>query len=333
MNWSELGFTYRKTPYNVRCVYRDGKWGELEVCSSEYINMHMSAACLHYGQEAFEGLKAFRGEDGQVRLFRVEENAKRMMRSADCVEMAQPSVELFVSAVKKAVELNIDFVPPYETGASLYIRPLLIGTEPVLGVKPSNEYTFIVFVSPVGNYFSGGESLLEGIVLRNFDRAGAHGTGHVKVGGNYASSYKSAIMAKKKGYGAVIYLDPVEKKYIDECGAANLFGIKGNTYVTPASSSILPSITNDSLRQVARDLGMTVEERKIPLEELAEFDEVGACGTAAVITKVGKIVDPDKNVEYTYSYSEDSICSKLFNAYRAIQLGKAEDKHGWITIL
>lgn len=333
INWSELGFAYTKTNYNVRCVYKDGKWGELEVSSSEYINMHMAACCLHYGQEAFEGLKAFRGVDGKVRVFRLEENAKRMISSADYLEMAQPPVELFSAAVVKAVELNSEFVPPYETGASLYIRPLLIGTGAQVGVKPCDEYTLIVFVTPVGPYFKGGEKRINTIVYRQFDRSGAHGTGHVKAGGNYGSSMKSTVISHHEGYDAVVYLDPKEKKYIDECGAANFFAIKDNTYITPESTSILPSITNKSLMELAADFGLKTERRPVALEEVATFEECAACGTAAVLTKIATINDPEMNKVYEFAPAENSWCDKLYHAYRDIQYGRVEDTHNWNTII
>lgn len=333
INWGELGFSYTKTNYNVRCVFKNGQWGELEISSSEYIDMHIAASCLHYGQEAFEGLKAFKGVDGKVRIFRLEENAKRMISSADYLEMAQPSVDLFCKAVTKAVELNADFIPPYETGASLYIRPVLIGTGAQVGVKPADEYTLIVFVTPVGPYFKGGEKRINGVVYRNYDRSGANGTGHVKAGGNYASSMKSTVISHDAGYDAVVYLDPREKTYIDECGAANFFAIKDNCYITSQSSSILPSITNKSLMQLAEDMGLTAVRRKVALTELNEMEEAAACGTAAVLTKIAKIDDPEMGVSYEFAEVENSVCDKLYHAYRDIQYGRAEDKHNWITIV
>lgn len=286
IDWSNLGFGYFPTDYNVRCYYRDGKWGELEVSSETTINIHMAATCLHYGQEAFEGMKAFRGKDGKVRLFRAEENAKRMRRSCEGIMMAPMPEELFLQAIDLVVKKNIDYVPPYESGASLYIRPIIIGLGEQVGVKPANEYLFLVFVSPVGPYFKEGFKPTAMAIMRGYDRAAPLGTGTFKVGGNYAASLKSGMIAHEKGYSAVIYLDAKEKKYIDECGPANFFGIKGNSYITPESTSILPSITNMSLTQIAKDLGMTVERRHVPEEELAEFEEAGACGTAAVISPI-----------------------------------------------
>ncbi|MEG1554136.1 MAG: branched-chain amino acid aminotransferase [Rikenellaceae bacterium] len=331
LDWANLGFAYRKTPYNVRCTSKNGKWGALEVSSDEYIPIHMAASCLHYGQEAFEGLKAQRGRDGRIRLFRVADNARRMITSAEQVMMDQPPVELFVEAVNKAVSMNKDLVPPFGSGASLYIRPLLIGTGAQVGVKPCSEYMLVVFVMPVGPYFKGGETQISGVVMRDFDRAAPRGTGHVKVGGNYAASMLSGEMAHGKGYDTVIYLDPATKTTIEEAGAANFFAIKNNTYITPMSHSILPSITNKSLEQIAKDLGMKVERRAVSLTECATFEEAGACGTAAVVTSIGKIDDLEKGV--TYTFGKGVVAKKLRERMVAIQQGEAEDIHGWVSIV
>lgn len=335
IDWSNLSFSYLDTDYNVRCYYRNGKWGELEVCSSPQINIHMAATALHYGQEAFEGLKAFRGKDGKIRIFRIEENARRMLSSSQGIMMAEVPEELFVEAVKKVVKLNEHFVPPYESGASLYIRPLLIGTGAKVGVHPADEYLFLVFVTPVGPYFKEGFQLTNIAVMREYDRAAPQGTGNIKVGGNYAASLKAGMLAKEKGYSAVLYLDSREKKFIDECGPANFFGIKNNTYITPESRSILPSITNKSLIQIAQDMGLKTERRPIPFEEISTFEEVGQCGTAAVISPVGKIDDLDNNK--SYSFSKDGkpgpISTKLYHKLRAIQYGDEPDPYGWVTVL
>ena len=244
LNWSELGFGYLKTDYNVRCYYRNGKWGELEVCSSEILNIHMAATCLHYGQESFEGLKAFRGKDGKIRVFRMDENGKRMQASSRGIKMAELPLEKFEEAIRKVVKLNERFVPPYESGAALYIRPLMLGLGEQVGVKPAPEYMFVVFVTPVGPYFKGGFQPSKVCIMRNYDRAAPFGTGTIKVGGNYAASLVAGELAHEKGYAAVLYLDPKEKKYLDECGPANFFAVRGNSYITPKSHSILPSITN-----------------------------------------------------------------------------------------
>ncbi|WP_085535286.1 branched-chain amino acid aminotransferase [Massilibacteroides vaginae] len=335
VNWSDLSFGYMKTDYNVRCCYRNGKWGELEVSSSEIINIHMAATCLHYGQEAFEGLKAFRGKDGKIRVFRMDENAKRMQSSSRGIMMAELPVEIFEEAVRKVVKLNERFIPPYESGSSLYIRPLLIGTGAQVGVKPADEYLFVVFVTPVGPYFKGGFKTSPVCIMRNYDRAAPHGTGTIKVGGNYAASMVAGDKARKGGYAAVLYLDPKEKKYIDECGPANFFGIRGNSYITPASLSILPSITNMSLIQIAQDMGLTVERRPVPIEELSTFDEAAECGTAAVIAPISQIDDLDENKSYVYSKEGNPgpICERLYNKLRGIQYGDEPDVHGWVRII
>ncbi len=255
IDWANLSFGYMKTDYNVRINFRNGAWGELEVSSDEHLNLHMAATCLHYGQEAFEGLKAFRGKDGKVRIFRLEENA--------------------------ALSTN-----PY-------------------------------------------------VIIREFDRAAPHGTGIYKVGGNYAASLRANKKAHDLGYSCEFYLDAKEKKYIDECGAANFFGIKDNTYITPKSSSILPSITNKSLMQLAEDMGIKVERRPIPEEELETFEEAGACGTAAVISPIQRIDDLENGKSYVISKDgkPGPICTKLYNKLRGIQYGDEPDTHGWVTIV
>lgn len=335
IDWKSLPFGYFKTDYNVRCYWRDGEWGKLEISSSEIINLHMAATCLHYGQEAFEGLKAFRGSDGKLRVFRWEENSKRINRSADGILMKPVPSELFKEALIKVLELNKKYIPPYGTGASLYIRPLLIGTGPQVGVKPAKEYMFMIFVGPVGPYFKEGFNPVSIQIARDYDRAAPLGTGTIKVGGNYAASLAASERAHSEGFSSVLFLDAKEKKYIDECGPANFFGIKGNKYITPLSSSILPSITNMSLIDIAKNLGMEVERRHVPVEELAEFDEVGACGTAAVISPIKKIFDRDS--DHVYEYCKDGkagpISTKLFQTLQGIQYGTIEDKFNWNLVL
>lgn len=335
INWSELSFGYMKTDYNVRCYYRDGKWGELEVSSSELINLHMASTCLHYGQESFEGLKVFKGKDGKARVFRMDENAKRMQSSCRGIMMPELPVEKFEEAVRKVVKLNERFIPPYESGASLYVRPLLIGLGAQVGVRPATEYLFIVFVTPVGPYFKDGFKPTPVVILRGYDRAAPLGTGTYKVGGNYAASLAAGEKAHELGYSAVLYLDAKEKKYVDECGPANFFGIKDNKYITPKSTSILPSITNKSLMQLAEDMGMTVERRQIPEDELATFEEAAECGTAAVVTPIERIDDIDENKSYVFSKDgkPGPVCEKLYYQLRAIQYGDVPDQYGWVTIL
>ncbi len=335
IDWKNLGFGYMPTNANVRCYYKDGKWGKPELNNTEYINMHMAATCLHYGQEAFEGLKAYRGKDGKIRLFRIRENAKRMIQTANYIQMAAPTEDMFVESIRMAVEANKEFVPPYESGATLYIRPLLIGVSAQVGVKPATDYLFMVFVTPVGPYFKEGFKPVSVIIDRDHDRAAPLGTGHIKVGGNYAASLISLDMCHSKGYSTVLYLDSAEKKYIDECGPANFFAIRGNSYITPKSHSILPSITNMSLMELAKDMGLTIEQRQVPVEELSTFDEAGACGTAAVISPVGKIFDPATNqvFEYCKDGSAGKISTQLYNRLRAIQYGDEADKFGWIDVI
>ncbi|MDR0331873.1 MAG: branched-chain amino acid aminotransferase [Dysgonamonadaceae bacterium] len=335
INWSDLAFGYMKTDYNVRSHYKNGQWSEPQLETSEHVNLHMAATCLHYGQEAFEGLKAFRGKDGQIRVFRMRENALRLQMSCRGIMMAELPVEKFEEMVLLAIRKNERFVPPYESGASLYIRPLLIGTGAQVGVKPAAEYTFLIFVTPVGPYFKGGFQTTPFVLMREFDRAAPLGTGTYKVGGNYAASLVAGQKAHAMGYSAVFYLDAKEKKYIDECGAANFFGIKNNTYITPESASILPSITNKSLIQLAQDMGMKVERRPVPYQELETFEEAGACGTAAVISPIQRIDDPEMNKSYVFSADgkPGAISEKLYNKLRAIQYGEEEDVHDWVTIV
>jgi branched-chain amino acid aminotransferase len=335
LDWKSLPFGYMKTDYNVRCVYRDGKWGKLEISSSEYIDMHIAAVALHYGQEAFEGLKAYMGKDGKIRLFRWKENSKRMTHSAEGIKMAPVPEELFREAIFKVIELNKRFMPPYGSGATLYIRPLLYGSGAEVGVKPSSEYTFIVFVTPVGPYFKEGVKPVNMMICREYDRAAPLGTGTFKVGGNYAASLRAIECAHVGGFSNVIFLDAREKKYIDECGPANFFGIRNNTYVTPKSESILGSVTNMSLLEIAKSLGMKTERRQVPVDELEKFDEAGACGTAAVISPIAKIFDPETNKVYEYCRNGEPgpLSMKLYRKLVAIQNGDEPDEFGWITVL
>jgi branched-chain amino acid aminotransferase len=335
LDWSNLGFGYIKTDYNVRTVFSNGKWSNLEISNSEYINIHIAATGLHYGQEAFEGLKAYRGKDDKIRIFRWEENAKRMIRTAEGILMAPVPVELFKEAVLKVIELNKRFVPPNSSGATLYIRPLLYGSGAEVGVKPSKEYTFIVFVTPVGPYFKDGIKPVNMMICRDYDRAAPLGTGNIKVGGNYAASLRAIKQAHDNGFGNVLFLDARERRFVDECGPANFFGIRNNTYITPKSDSILPSITNMSLIEIAKSMGIKTERRQVPIEELAEFEEAGACGTAAVISPIARIVDPEENKIYEYCKDGNPgpITMKLYKKLIAIQYGDEQDLFGWVTVL
>lgn len=335
LDWKNLPFGYLKTDYNIRTYYQNGAWGKIEATSSEVIDIHMAATALHYGQQAFEGMKAYRGKDDKIRLFRWEDNSKRLNRSAQVLLMPEVPAVHFKEALNLAVRKNKHFVPPYESGATLYIRPLLIGTGPEVGVKPAAEYLFIIFVTPVGPYFSAGFHPVDFTITHEFDRAAPLGTGHVKAGGNYAAGLRAMQKAHNEGFSSVIFLDAREKAYIDECGPANFFAIKDNTYITPQSSSILASITNLSLMDLARDFGMQVEQRPIKAAELATFEEVGACGTGAIITPIKKIVD--KKADQTYEYGQDAkpgpITQKLYDTLMGIQYGDLPDKFGWIEIV
>jgi branched-chain amino acid aminotransferase len=331
LDWPNLTFSYMKTDYNVRCVWRDGQWGEPELCDSFDLDLSVAATCLHYGQEAFEGLKVFENRQGRPQVFRIEENAKRMVRSAEKILMAPVPEELFIDCIFRCVRANLRYLPPCGSGASMYVRPLLIGTGPQIGVRPAEEFTFIVLVMPVGPYFKSGFKPVNLVVETEVDRAAPLGVGDVKVGGNYAAGMRASKKAREAGFTEVLYLDAVEKKFIDESGPANFFGITAdNRYVTPDSSSILRSITNMSLRQIAADLGMKVECRPVPVEEIFDFVEAGCCGTAAVITPVGKIAHGDREVVYSPDGEPGARCLELYQRLQGIQDGTLEDPHGWV---
>ncbi len=331
LDWSNLEFQYVKTDYHLEYYFKDGKWSEAKIVENDTIELSIAATSLHYGQQCFEGLKAFEQVSGKITVFRVDENARRMATSARKILMEPFPEDKFIEAVYKVVQLNRRFIPPYGTGASLYVRPLLIGTSGIVGVKPSEEYLFLVFVTPVGPYFKGGLKPIRLLVEEEIDRAAPLGVGDVKVGGNYAAGLRASKKAKSLGYNEVLYLDAKHKKYIDESGPANFLGItKDNKYVTPASSSILPSITNKSLRVLAeKEMGMKVEQRAIDVEEIFDFKEAGCCGTAAVITPVKSITYRDREVVYLNDNEIGEVCRDLYDHLTGIQLGTHEDKYGW----
>ncbi len=335
IDWGSLTFAYMKTDYNVRCTFKDGKWGEIVVTQDEHISLHIAATCLHYGQEVFEGQKAYMGRDGKVRLFRIRENARRIANSARGIMMEPIPEEIFVKMAHMAIKLNKRFIPPYGSGASLYLRPFEIGITPRVGVNPATEYEFIIMAMPVGPYFKRGLEPCKVAIYREFDRAAAHGTGCFKVGGNYAAGMRATAKAKANGYAAALFCDPTEHKYLDECGPANFFAIKGDTYITPKSSSILPSITNKSLQQIVYDMGLKVECRPIPVEELAECSEAAECGTAAVTAPIDEIYDEAN--DRTYRFSTDGkagpVTTELYNRLRGIQCGDLPDTHGWVDFV
>ena len=330
LNWEELGFDFNKTGgENLRVYFKDGKWGEITYTTDEYIPVHMASACLNYGLQAFEGLKAFRGVDGKVRLFRPHAHARRMASGARKLCLPMVSEEFFIDSCVEIVRRNIEFLPPYESRAALYVRPVLFGTKPCLTVKAYNEAGFCVFATPVGPYFKEGIHPIDAIINRNQDRSAPLGTGDVKVGGNYASSMLSCQEAHDLGYKAVLYTESVEHRYIEECGAANFIAIKGNRYITPLSPSILPSITNDSLRQIAADKGFIVEQRPVDIAELPEFEECGACGTGAIITPLGNVFDPETGKTIHYCDETGPVLLDLYKTLQDIQYGRTDDKYGW----
>ncbi|MCF0176791.1 MAG: branched-chain amino acid aminotransferase [Bacteroidales bacterium] len=340
LDWGNLGFKYRETNVVISSHYKDGEWSA-PVASKDF-DFHFScfAGVFHYANSCFEGLKAFRGVDGKVRIFRPDENARRLQSSGHHLGMAYPSEQMFIDMCVMCVKENIDFLPPYGYGASMYLRPVLIGMNPQLGIASSKEVIFCVMCSPVGTY-SGAASLSTGTaaISRDYDRAAPNGTGKFKLAANYAISLYPYNMAHEQGYRELLFLDPATKTRIDEFGSSNFLAIKGNTYVTPLSDSVLPSITNKSLQAVAADLGMTVEKRVVPVEELAEFEEVNACGTAVVITPIRSIDDKPalagSEVTRTYTYGEKvgKTSEKLYNMIRGIQDGREQDIHGWNLIL
>lgn len=333
-NWDELGFDFNPTGgENVRYYFKDGVWSEPSYTTDEYIPVHMSSACLNYGLQAFEGIKAFRGVDGKVRLFRPHAHYKRMAAGARKLCLPMVSEQMFIDSCVDIVRRNIDFVPPYESRAALYVRPVLFGTKPCLTVQAYKEAGFCVFATPVGPYFKEGIHPIDAIINRNQDRSAPLGTGDVKVGGNYASSMLSCQEAHDLGYKAVLYTESVYHKYIEECGAANFIAIKGGKYITPQSPSILPSITNASLRQIAEDKGFVVEQRPIALDELPTFEECGACGTGAIITPLGNIFDPETGETIHYCDETGPVLLDLYHSLQNIQYGRAEDKHYWTVLV
>lgn len=333
-NYKDLGFKVVDTKGNYISYYKDGKWDDGKIQKDDNITISAFSTAIHYGQQAFEGLKAYRTKDGKIQVFRIEDNAKRLQSSCEKVLMPKVPTDKFIDAIKQVIKVNEDLIPPYGHGASLYIRPYVIGIGRNLGVKPAPEYLFGVLCSPVGSYFKGGLSPVN-FVATDRDRAAPNGTGDVKVGGNYAASMLSHQEAVEKGYADCIYLDPLTHTKIDEVGAANFFGItKDNKFVTPTSKSILPSITKKSLKYLAENyLEMKVEVRDVYINNLDEFKEAGACGTAAVITPIGRI-DYHDNQHVFYSETEvGPITRKLYDTLIGIQFGDIKGPKGWITVI
>ena len=335
IDWKNLGFGYIKTDYRFVSNYKDGKWDEGELSIDSEITMSESAGVLQYAQTCFEGLKAYTTADGHVVCFRPDLNAQRMAASCERLEMPVYPEEKFIEAVEKVVKANIDWVPPYGTGATLYIRPYMFGSSAVIGVKPAEEYQFRIFTTPVGPYFKGG---VKPITLRvpDFDRAAPRGTGHVKAGLNYAMSLHAIVDAHKQGYNENMYLDSATRTKVEETGGANIiFVTPDNVVVTPKSSTILPSITRRSLMYVAEHyLGLKTEEREIHVEELKDFTECALCGTAAVLSPVGEIVNHGEHI-YLPSGKDRMgvITQKLYDTLTGIQMGRIEAPDGWIKVI
>ena len=331
--WTELGFDYIKTDYRFVANFRDGKWDEGKLTTDENIVINECAGVLQYAQTCFEGLKAYTTQDGKTVVFRPDLNAQRMYDTCKRLEMPTLPEGRFVEAVKQVVKANEAYVPPYGSGATLYLRPYMFGTNPVIGVKPATEYQFRIFCTPVGPYFKGGAKPLT-IKVSDFDRAAPNGTGHIKAGLNYAMSLHAIVTAHNEGFDENMYLDPATRTKVEETGGANfLFVTKDNKVVTPKSSSILPSITRRSLMIVAKEyLGLEVEEREVLLEEVKDFAECGLCGTAAVISPVGKIVNKGEEICLPAGMNEmGPVTKKLYDTLTGIQMGRIEAPEGWIV--
>lgn len=330
IDWTSLGFNYVQTDYRYVSNYKDGAWDAGCLTDQATVTMSECACVLQYAQACFEGMKAYTAEDGRIVCFRPDLNASRMADSCRRLKMPVFPEDRFVQAVIETVRANAAWVPPYGSGASLYLRPFMFGSDAIIGVKPANEFQFRIFATPVGPYFKGG---IKPLTLRicDYDRAAPRGTGHVKAGLNYAMSLYAIVDAHEQGFDENVYLDSGTRTYIEETGGANIIFVKGNTLVTPKSGTILPSITRRSLMQVAKDyLGMEVEEREVPLTEIGDFTECGLCGTAAVISPVGKIVDHGKETVYA---GFGPTIQKLYDTLTGIQMGRIPAPEGWIQVI
>ena len=335
IDWSNLGFGYVKTDYRYVSNFKNGAWDEGTLSTDDMVTISECACVLQYAQTVFEGMKAYTTEDGRIVVFRPDLNAERMENSAKRLEMPVFPKDRFVDAIVKLVEANADYVPPYGSGATLYIRPYMFGTNAVIGVKPADEYQFRAFCTPVGPYFKGGVKPIT-IRVSDFDRAAPRGTGHIKAGLNYAMSLHAIMDAHRQGFDENMYLDPATRTKVEETGGANfLFVTKDNKVVTPKSDSILPSITRRSLVYVAKEyLGLEVEEREVYFDEVKDFAECGLCGTAAVISPVGKIVDHGKEICMPSGMTEmGPVTKKLYETLTGIQMGRLEAPEGWIRII
>ena len=335
IDWGNLGFAYMPTKERFVAHYKDGAWDEGQMTTDATVQISECAGVLQYSQSCFEGLKAYTTEDGKIVCFRPDLNASRMADSCRRLEMPVFPEDKWVEAAMKVVEANKEFVPPYGSGATLYLRPFMFASGPVIGVKPADEYQFRIFCTPVGPYFKGGAKPIT-IRVCDFDRAAPHGTGHIKAGLNYAMSLHAIVDAHQQGFDENMYLDAATRTYVEETGGANfLFVTKDNKVVTPKSNSILPSITRRSLMYVAKEyLGLEAEERPVAFEEVKDFAECGLCGTAAVISPVGKIVDHGNEICFPAGMEEmGPITKKLYETLTGIQMGRIEAPKGWIKVI
>jgi len=334
IDWDNLGFKYMDTDCHIRYTWRNGAWNSGELHESSQMPMHIAAGCLHYGQAAFEGLKAFRCRDGKIRVFRPGDNIKRMAMTARRTCMPEVPEALYMDAIKRVVNANADYMPPYGTGGALYTRPLLIGSGIQIGVAPAPEYTFLIFVMPVGPYYKGGLKPVKALIYDDYDRAAPKGVGNIKVAGNYAASLYAHEEAKKAGYDVELYLDAREHKYVEEFATSNFVAItKDGVYVTPDSHSILPSITNLTLMKLAEDMGMKVEVRSVLFDEIEEFAEIGACGTAVVVTPVCEITRCDKVIKIGDNVGCGPVLQKLYERVQSIQYGESSDIYDWCWLV
>ena len=335
LDWSNLGFEYIQTDKRYVSNYKDGKWDDGSLTSDANVVLNECAGVFQYAQTVFEGLKAYTTEDGRIVTFRPDLNAERMMDSAKRLEMPAFPKDRFLDAVTQTVKANAAWVPPFGSGATLYVRPYMLGSSPVIGVSPAKEYQFRILTTPVGPYFKGGAKPIT-IKVSDFDRAAPNGTGHIKAGLNYAMSLHAIVTAHEEGYAENMYLDAATRTKVEETGGANfVFVTKDKKIVTPKSSSILPSITRRSLLYVAKEyLGLETEEREVPLEEVPEFSECGLCGTAAVVSPVGKIVDHGKEICFASGMDEmGPVLKQLYDTLTGNQMGRIEAPKGWIHVI
>lgn len=337
INWDTLGFDAYQTRTLVYSCHQDGRWSPAATTENFSFQLNPFAQVLHYAISCFEGLKAFRQKDGRIAIFRPDQNAARMARTAAYLGLPVPDEALFIEMCERCVKENLEFLPPYGHQASLYIRPLLMGIHPQMQLVPHPEAIFAVMCAPVGSYYGEHLKSFAGVVPGNYDRAAPKGSGSYKIGANYAATFKPYKTAHDQGYTELLYVDSATRSHIDEFGSSNFFGIKGNKYITPLSDSVLPSITNKTLREVAEDFGMEVEIRPVPVTELAEFEEAAACGTAVVITPMSHIdikpVLEEDAIARSYRFTPDGevgpVCTKLYRRITGIQFGEIEDTHGW----